>query len=307
MSNTECNIRKADVYEAIRNKKSFTVLPSEVLQQLRDPIALAVWCYLQSLPPDWKIIKSQIRKHFSIGEKKCKSIFALLNDCKLIEYTRMRNADGTLGEVAMIIHDGFNFIPSTATGAKSSPVVTTGAIIHPVVNHTCGKEGTTNTIYKTNTNTNTYITETQVANAQNINVDNFIDTDYEYPDTLYGLEAKKQKKALAPAFSPQDDNPYDIPDQMIKDWKTIRNAKKSPVTKTAWNRLLKELKICEENGINAIDAFEEMISKSWISLKYEYFKKNENRNTVKNTTKNNLPTLEDYDSLEWTKNKGKYL
>lgn len=102
---------------------------------------------------------------------------------------------------------------------------------------------------------------------------------YEYPDTLYPKpeisRQSKQKQPLSSKLSNFEmENPYEIPIQMIMDWKLSRDKKKKPVTKTVWNKILKELEKCKVQGINPIEAFEEMVCQGWASLKSEYFNKN---------------------------------
>lgn len=46
----------------------FTSLLNQPLQKdIRDPVALGIYCYLMSLPPNWKIIPAQVGKHFKMG------------------------------------------------------------------------------------------------------------------------------------------------------------------------------------------------------------------------------------------------
>ncbi len=66
-------------------------------------------------------------------------------------------------------------------------------------------------------------------------------------------------------------NLFQIPEAMIRDWIYNRNKKKAPVTKTAWDKINKELTVCKEQGIDPIEAFETMVASGWQSLKSEYF------------------------------------
>ena len=45
----------------------YTTIYNESLQNIRDPIAHAIYHYLRSLPKDWKVIPKQLCNHFSIG------------------------------------------------------------------------------------------------------------------------------------------------------------------------------------------------------------------------------------------------
>lgn len=277
---------------------SYTILINETINLIKDGFALGIYTYLSSKPAGWNICKKELMNHFGVGRDFINARFKYLQSLNLLETVSIRDETGKIKYWETFLkrrakpQDTENPYSGLATILKNQILAEPDS----------GESAPINKINNKKEKNDTYIKKTHVANAQNINSNDFsIDTDYEYPETLYGLEAKKQEKALTLAFSPQDDNPYNIPEQMLKDWKTIRNAKKSPVTKTAWNRLLKELKICEENGIKPIDAFEEMISKSWISLKYEYFK-----NQAISKTETTKKTSEEYDNKKFNLDDGIY-
>jgi hypothetical protein len=48
----------------------YDMVSREVVQSITNPIALAIWVYLQSQAEDWDVIESHIRKHFAIGQRK---------------------------------------------------------------------------------------------------------------------------------------------------------------------------------------------------------------------------------------------
>lgn len=66
-------------------------------------------------------------------------------------------------------------------------------------------------------------------------------------------------------------NIFQIPEEVIQDWITNRKKKRAAITKTAWNKINKELTKCKEQGIDPIDAFETMVASGWQSMKVEYF------------------------------------
>lgn len=68
-------------------------------------------------------------------------------------------------------------------------------------------------------------------------------------------------------------NPFQIPEEIIRDWIENRKKKRVPVTKTAWNKINKEFVKCKEKNIDPIEAFETMVASGWQSLKVEYFEK----------------------------------
>lgn len=67
------------------------------------------------------------------------------------------------------------------------------------------------------------------------------------------------------------ENIFQIPEQIIQDWIANRIKKRAPVTKTAWNKINKELAKCKEQDIDPIEAFETMVAGGWQSMKVEYF------------------------------------
>ncbi len=96
---------------------------------------------------------------------------------------------------------------------------------------------------------------------------------YEYPDTLYKKQNKTSKNNLAVII---ENNPNNIPDELIEEWAQIRKAK---ITPTVWRRLNEELSKCT---CAPIDAFEEMISRGWSTLKAEWI--NKKTHTASETT-----------------------
>jgi hypothetical protein len=106
----------------------------------------------------------------------------------------------------------------------------------------------------------------------------------EYKETYYQKnEANKTILSLENLFQ---NNPHDLPQDMIEDWVTNRKAKRTPVTRTAWNRLNKELFKCK----NPIEAFEECVSSGWLSLKADWINKSNDKKGVY-----------DHTSTEWAK------
>lgn len=112
---------------------------THVIQNIDNLEALAVWIYLLTLPKDWLVMKSHIKKHFGIGDDKIKRIFAYLKRCGLIEYVRERDEKGKLRKSEIKVLNGTRFInPKKPTGVKTTPLE----------NHTCGKHPTTKNIKK---------------------------------------------------------------------------------------------------------------------------------------------------------------
>lgn len=48
----------------------YTILSNRVLQRLNNSDALAIWVYLQSMPPDWVVRREQIMDQFGLGRQR---------------------------------------------------------------------------------------------------------------------------------------------------------------------------------------------------------------------------------------------
>lgn len=77
-----------------KESSNFTVLPNKVLQNLKNPDALGLWCYLASLPPLFQFYKDSLRKHFTIGREKLDKLLAILKDSNLIKIQVVRGECG---------------------------------------------------------------------------------------------------------------------------------------------------------------------------------------------------------------------
>ena len=98
----------------------------------------------------------------------------------------------------------------------------------------------------------------------------------EYAETYYETQSKvedepkeKEKNSKLTLSDLNNDNPHNIPAQMLQDWMTNRKTKKSPVTPTVWNSISTELYKCTD----PIKAFEEMVCRGWLSLKADWVDK----------------------------------
>lgn len=92
-----------------KQTSSFTVIPNNVLQNLRNAEALGLWCYLSSLPPEWEFYKEQLRGHFNIGRDKLDRLINVLQNHSLISLHPVRNAQGQFAQIDLHVHSGENF------------------------------------------------------------------------------------------------------------------------------------------------------------------------------------------------------
>lgn len=111
MKKTEVNIEKFDFEGFEKEPSPYTVIPTNVIQELapRHQTAYCLWSYLQSLPPDWEPNKHHLIKLFSISERTYHTHMKILVQCNLIQYVRYRYKNGRLGKVIIKVLNGSKF------------------------------------------------------------------------------------------------------------------------------------------------------------------------------------------------------
>lgn len=102
-------------------------------------------------------------------------------------------------------------------------------------------------------------------------------------------------------------NPFGLSAQMIQDWISVRKKKKSAITLTAWNLLLKELTKIKNMGKDPNEAFEVAIANSWLTIKADWIldKKVTPQKTeysIKTQSKSPL----DYSDMSWADDLGRF-
>jgi len=132
----------------------FTQVNNNVIQNMKEMEAFCVWVYLLSMPPDWRIIKEQIKKHFGIGDAKIKKIFSCLNAHNLIRYEAIRNETGNdFSHWNIVVLNGNDFIKNTDK-SNTNNRNRTGSKSHRVRNAPGAIQGTTNKIKNNKDNKN---------------------------------------------------------------------------------------------------------------------------------------------------------
>ncbi len=63
---------------------NYIVLPPQIIQLVKNPIALAIWCYLQSHSEGWICRKESIKNHFDIGDDKYNNAMKELRQLRLV-------------------------------------------------------------------------------------------------------------------------------------------------------------------------------------------------------------------------------
>jgi hypothetical protein len=82
----------------------YDMVSREVVQSIENPIALAIWVYLQSQSEGWSVIESQIRKRFGIGERAYMRAMKVLKDMGLYSVTRHKDKDNKFTGCQFHIH-----------------------------------------------------------------------------------------------------------------------------------------------------------------------------------------------------------
>ena len=115
MNNEKNNIEKLDFMLIEHEKLPYTILNTHVIQNITNPVAGFMWVFLQSLPSNWKVNKFHLMKHFDISERTYQRHMAYLSSSNLIQHTRTRFANGTLGSVNLRVLNGSKFRKDAAS------------------------------------------------------------------------------------------------------------------------------------------------------------------------------------------------
>jgi hypothetical protein len=112
------SIEKLDIAKLTQEKIPFTMHLNYVLQNVRHPLALAIWVYLTSLPEGWEVHRNQLMEHFNVGRDKLKDALSFLNQNYLLEYSQEKLENGTFGNSHILVKSGHEFevIHRNATG-----------------------------------------------------------------------------------------------------------------------------------------------------------------------------------------------
>lgn len=94
-------------------------------------------------------------------------------------------------------------------------------------------------------------------------------------------EFKKDKTPISPSGKKDsfglsqmlEENPFNIPEQMISDWLEVRKTKRAKMTATAWKGTNSVLQKLRQHGLNPVDCFESMVASGWQGIKFSYFEK----------------------------------
>lgn len=153
MSDKMVTIEKLDPVRLKHEKRPFSTYMNSVIQNIKHPLALAIWVYLGSLPDDWKVHRNHLMEHFDVGRDKLADALKYLNDHKLIEYIQEKLESGKFGTSHVMVKCGYEFELMTKL-QKLSTDFTAPLKNRNTVSPYNGKTAPTNTIINTNTKNN---------------------------------------------------------------------------------------------------------------------------------------------------------
>jgi hypothetical protein len=102
-------VEKVSSVKIEQEKLHYTIHLNYVLQNVKSPVALSVWCYLSSLPPDWDVYKNQLQDHFDLSREELGKALKFLNENGLIEYVQERTEKGTFVIWKIIVKNGYDY------------------------------------------------------------------------------------------------------------------------------------------------------------------------------------------------------
>ena len=244
-----------------------TIIITETSNIIRNGDAAALYYYLICRSPDWELNIDHLKNHFSWGKTKVYNALTYLQEIFLLKKIEHREKGRFIKhEYILMLRPFPHFSPlpkneevdETSSAAGSPPLPSLPEAVAPQVDIA--------ETYKTKI----YTKQRKEKNKEKIIKEN-------------------NKRKILPLSEMLETNPHNIPAQLIEEWITARHTKRSPITLTVWQRLNKQLSECH---CGAIEAFEEMISRGWITVKPEWI----------NKSQNNSKGFFD-DNSSWTENK----
>jgi len=254
-----------------KEKSGCSIFVNETIQNIRCPMSLAIYVYLLSKPDNWRLNVKELSNHFSKNKETIyKYLNSLISMGAIVKHTLRQS-----GKFASFEYE----IKLNLTQHDSSPVTEKPCTVKP-----CTVKPDT---YKTKNKQNKEYTN---------NIFNKNKNDYENDSlSLYDAQPKEltktKKKKTKSLELVENNNPHDVPLELIQDFIEVRKAKRAPLTKTAVKQLNNELSKCVSLGIDPIQALELAVSNGWTTVKADWISKNE-------TSKTGRP---DVNSRGWSK------
>lgn len=98
------NIEKASAAKLHAQKAPYTSVGNKTVELIANPDSLAIWTYLQTRAPGWKVIGSYLQDHFGMGRVRYRKAMKYLADMRLITHLPVRDEDGRMAGTRIIVH-----------------------------------------------------------------------------------------------------------------------------------------------------------------------------------------------------------
>lgn len=278
-------------------KQPFTTLLNKTLDLIPDAAAMGIYVYLSSKQNDWIIQEKDLMNRFHVGRDFIRSRMKVLKELGLLIKEAVRDDKGRiihwetilLNEITENPSSGQNNIQITENPAPGKP------------RHLENPTHINKRINEINNNINNISTSGEVRNVGYNKFDGEVvkkeKSDYksnqlqvekndsqvlekeiniaksDYCENQSINKSFRQNKIQYSLKNIQEENIFQIPEQVIADWIENRKKKRVPITKTSWNKINKELAKCKEQGIEPVDAFEKMVAHGWQGLDADWFQK----------------------------------
>lgn len=108
------NIHKGNATIFHETGKPYTSISNNVVDNIKNPDALAIWTFLQSKSNNWTVIGSFLKNHFGIGRTRYAKAMLYLKDMGLIEYSISRDEEGRISGNKITVR--YEIPSSTETG-----------------------------------------------------------------------------------------------------------------------------------------------------------------------------------------------
>jgi hypothetical protein len=67
------------------------------------------------------------------------------------------------------------------------------------------------------------------------------------------------------------DNPHNIPENVLADWLIVRNAKRAKITRTAWKQVIGNVIQLQDKGLTPLFCFTTAVARGWVGLELRFF------------------------------------
>ena len=277
-----------------KTKQPFTTLINKTLDMIPDAAAIGIYVYLASKQDDWIIQEKDLMNRFGAGRDFIRTRMKILKDLGLLIKEAIRDEKGRIVHWETILLNEVTVKPSPKENIHITEKPPSGkprCLDNPTHINKRYKERNNSII---NISTSGEVADLSYTDSDELD-ENEVKSDYledklndesnaaqaivspnnsaksDKCDNQPKKETDRETKESYGLKEVLNDNIHDISLQQISDWIANRQKKRIPLTKTAWDKLNKELTKCKERGVDPHEAFETMVASGWQSLKAEYF------------------------------------